>query len=559
MPGKETSEKLITLMFSQVADRVGGSFLAIMPQLVKAVIENTDLQIPKPSEKVWDNWAENLVTSGFVDQDTAELIKGVKDYNFPYNVVAYAVVPLMILMRDMATSLDTYGLDRQYEAQRKTTPHPAPIENLIQAMIVDPSRSNENREQLKRHGFDDAQIDNIILSHYARTPLDIVRTQYLRGIIDKNKLYERMRELGYTDTRTSEIVKTWQLIPPPQDLFAMVAKEAFEPDIYKKLGLDQEFPSEQIEWMKQQGISPAWAQKYWIAHWDQPSIQQGYEMLHRGVIDGATLDLLFRAVEIPSFWRDKLVQIAYSPYTRVDVRRMHDLGVLNDQQLLKAYMDLGYDEDRAENMVKFTLKFNSDEQKQLTRGAILESYRERLISRRSASELLKAQGYSSDLSDYYLTLEDWQREKDSQKTQINIAQDRYMTNLDSEQTAKERLLKLGLEGDTVNLMLEAWRLDRYKYESLPSKTDLDRFLIKGMITEGEYRGYMARHGYPDHVTTLFLEDIKTEIGSGSRSPSRTDFEGWYKLGFITKDEFNDGLTRLGYAQKYIDLYIKELT
>ena len=81
----------------------------------------------------------------------------------------------------------------------------------------------------------------------------------------------------------------------------MVAKEAFEPDIYTTLGLDEEFPSEQVKWLEDQGISEEWARKYWIAHWDQPSIGQGFEMLHRGVIGPATLDMLFRAIEIPSF------------------------------------------------------------------------------------------------------------------------------------------------------------------------------------------------------------------------------------------------------------------
>ncbi|MEF9437230.1 MAG: hypothetical protein L0922_00190 [Candidatus Mariimomonas ferrooxydans] len=260
-----------------------------------------------------------------------------------------------------------------------TTPHPAPVEVLIQSAIIDPGRTTENRAQLKKHGFDETQIDNLFLAAYKTLDEGTLRILYLRDEITESRLYERMRELGYTDIRTQEMVKTWRVIPGPQDLLHMVAKEAFEPDMYGLLGLDQNFPADQMPAMEAHGLSRYWAEKYWIAHWDQPSIGQGFEMLHRDVINLSELDLLFRAVEIPPYWRDKLTEIAYRPLTRVDVRRMFEMDIMNEQQVFDSYRFHGYNVENADYMTRFTVAFKNSHEKELTRGAILESYNEGMI------------------------------------------------------------------------------------------------------------------------------------------------------------------------------------
>ncbi|GAH81991.1 unnamed protein product, partial [marine sediment metagenome] len=139
--------------------------------------------------------------------------------------------------------------------------------------------------------------------------------------------------------------------------------------------------------LKMQGISEYWAQKYWYAHWDTPSITQGFEMLHRGFIDRKELDDLFRTVEIPPFWRDKLTAIAFNPFTRVDVRRMHKAGVLTDDELVTAYMDVGYNADKAAKMTEFTILYNGEGNTSLTRSQILNGFTEYIITREDTAEL----------------------------------------------------------------------------------------------------------------------------------------------------------------------------
>ena len=558
MATKETAEKSNANFLWKLADKVAAAFIVRIPGSVQGVYNAVKGITPAFNDPDWNNWADKLVTDGLIDQDTADRLKPLSGYSFPWGGILMILTLLKVKMTDMTAVMNVYALDRQYDLMAQTTPHPAPVDSLVRSMIIDPGRATENRAELKKHGYSDLQIDNIILSHYKTVDEGTLRTLFLRGKIDTAKLYERMRELGYTDTRTAEIIQTWVVLPGPQDLFMMVAKEAFEPDIYTTLGLDEEFPSEQIKWLEQQGISQEWARKYWIAHWDQPSIGQGFEMLHRGVIDNATLDMLFRAIEIPSFWRDKLTQIAYRPYTRVDTRRMHDLGVLTDQELIESYMAQGYDAEKALKMANFTIKFNAEGNAQLTRSAILESFRESLITHSQAVALLMEQDYSEDLATYYLELEALRRDKKLRDQKIDNLRDQFLLSQITKSAVRDQLNQLDLRGEKVDSLMETWALDAYKYASLPSKSDLDSFLTKGIITEGQYRDYMGRHGFSATLTSWYLEDMQPGKGVRDRLPTKADLGKWYKKNVILQPRYRSEMALLGYSDDYIDLYFNSL-
>lgn len=145
-------------------------------------------------------------------------------------------------------------------------------------------------------------------------------------------------------------------IPPVADIITMAVREAFTPDIAARFGQYEGLPSEYVSWVQKKGLSKEWAERYWAAHWSLPSPQQGFEMLHRGIINRDDLFMLLRALDIMPFWRDKMVSMAYTLFTRVDIRRMYNIGVLNADGVHQAYMELGYDNNKAGIMTQFTVK-----------------------------------------------------------------------------------------------------------------------------------------------------------------------------------------------------------
>jgi len=529
-----------------------------LPGFIAKTIESLTGVMKSGDVKAWDKTVDMWVEKKFLDADTGEVLKNLRDETPWLGALTTLIIRIRMLLLLQSSSMDVVALDRQYDLMSKTTPNPAPADNLVRSMIIDPARASENRAQMKRLGYSDTQIDNIILSHYNVVPEGVIATNFLRGNIDSDKMYERMRELGYTDTRIKEIIQTWTLYPGPQDLFTMVAHEAFEPDMYGPLGLADEFPSEQVPWLEAQGISKEWAMKYWIAHWNEPSLEQGFEMLHRGVITREELDMLFKVVEIPKFWRDKLMAITYNPYTRVDARRMHELGVLTSEELVQSYQDLGYDAAKAVKMAEFTIKYNAEGDKQLTRGVILDSFRSDLISRADAEELLTSSGYGKDVADFYLTNEEYKQAVEIQKLYIGILEDQYKLSMKSENETRSALLKLNLRGSKIDALMDEWTLEKYKYQDLPTRDELNSMLVQKIITEGTWREVMTRRGFSFEHQEWYLKLIKRAVTVSRALPTKADITAWYKKELISEDQFRSEMAQLGYSDYYIDLYLNAM-
>jgi len=382
---------------------------------------------------------------------------------------------------------------------------------MIAASFIAPEKIGEVRDKLKELGLDDKDIDLMFLSHYRLYDEENIRILWLRGVLSDDEMFMRMRELGYTDTRIKEVIQGWSIIPGPTDLFHLVAKEAFEPEFVEKMGYADEFPVEQVEWLRKQCISEEWAKKYWYAHWETPSIQMGYEMLHRedpdrpgrSIISIDELNMLYKTVEIPPYWRDKLTKIAYAPYTRVDVRRMHDMGVLTDAQLIQSYKDLGYDQEHAEKMAEFTVKYNQGADKELTKGQILTGYKEKILTRADALTLLTDLDYPEAMAEYFILTEDYKEAKDLQDDIIANIKDRYQNNLADEFTTRSRLNSLNLTGERIAVLMDRWKIKKLIDVKLPSKTDLDKFLAAKIITLDTYRVEMDRLGYNTRYTDWY--------------------------------------------------------
>ena len=130
-------------------------------------------------------------------------------------------------------------------------------------------------------------------------------------------------------------------LPGESDLIRFQLREVFEPTRRKEL---LEFPSSPTfdGYMAERGLSKYWADSYWAAHWVLPSIGQLNEMLHRGEIDEVEWERFVRFNDFDPSSIPRLKAIIYSPFTRVDARRMHRLGVLDDEELLQAYADIGF-------------------------------------------------------------------------------------------------------------------------------------------------------------------------------------------------------------------------
>lgn len=499
---KKERRGFFAFVWNEVQDFFVAMFASVWGDFI-SMMRPATREIMKETESVWSATSDdaeyvvlNTLSRLFgLDKDEIKSLMAIQRPPFPLSIVYDVVLLVTTIGTSMMQMAGVLNEDNIRDLLSKTTPR-VPYSSLIMnAAFIAPEKTQKVRDALKKEGYNDEYIDLMFLNLYRLYDENMCRTLYLRGVLSEDQLFMRMRELGYTDTRTKEIMQSWAVIPGPMDLLTMVAHEAFEPEAIALMGLGDEFPEDQVKWLEKQGVSREWALRYWYSHWEQPPIGMGYDMLHRGIIDEKTLDMLYRTVEIPPYWRDKLTAIAYNPYTRVDVRRMHDMGVLDDEELIKSYMDLGYNLEKATKMSEFTKRYNRGAEKTLTKAQIIKAYMENILPRKSAIEELKSLGYSEDLAEFYLVSEEYYEILEYNEMAVDNVKDRYQNNLITRPQAIDRLSKLNVDGRRIEVLIDKWTLNIFEDRKVPSKTDLDKFVKNKIIDLKRYRTEMYKLGY----------------------------------------------------------------
>lgn len=365
--------------------------------------------------------------------------------------------------------------------------------------------------EIKMRGYNEARAETLIQTGYLVPDAASLYSMNLRGLAAGENLVDRFQDLGYdvADAEALDALKFY--IPPPQDLITMSVRDVFTPEIVRKYGQDQDFPDDFAKWAKQQGISEFWANKYWQAHWVLPSVQMGYEMLHRRVITEQDLKDLMRAQDIMPGWRDQLIEISYRPYTRVDIRRMHDVGVLSDQQVYDAYRDIGYDDAKAKTLRDFTIELNRDDEEMqedlegITRSSVIAAYKDGIITRQTSDDLLKEAGIGTQARLIYLTDATLDRERRLRTDAVDVILTEFERGVTSEAEAVIELTILSLTNQEENEARLKLRKMAAKKVKLPSKADMDKFYKADLIDSETYENELERIGYPDRWINKYLQ------------------------------------------------------
>lgn len=423
----------------------------------------------------------------------------------------------------MASFSGAIGLAR-YQTNKLIRPSRLSYEDSAAAWFRGAGDENWFNENAAYLGFKDEDIDRIKAAMY-EIPMDQdLRNAYLRGEIDETTYKQKLRARGYAQEDVDVLAKLAWILPGPQDLIRMAVREVFTPEIAAKYGQYEDFPADFVEWSEKIGLTEKWAKNYWAAHWDLPSATQGFEMFHRGVISEGDLKVLLRALDVMPYWRDKLIQIAYTPYTRVDVRRMHKLGILNREAVKRSYLDLGYNEERAENMTRFTEKYNADPEpsertesderqaknRDLTTAQVTSGYRKGLFTEEDARAGLEALGYDAEEADFYLALEDLKREQERKEEYVSNFRQLFVTGIIDRSQVRKDLSGLNFADAEVDQLVEVWELERLRRVERPTRADLDRFLKAGIIDADTYKAEMKELGYSDRYLGWYISYTQKE-------------------------------------------------
>jgi len=343
-----------------------------------------------------------------------------------------------------------------------------------------------------------------------------------RGVLTEEDRNAQLSEIGFTTDRINLLTHVTAQIPSALDVISFAVREVYSPEIARKFGqyegVDEVFDVAGDD-IAATGMTKETFTKYWAAHWQLPSMRQAYEMLHRDVVDAETVDQLMVALDIMPFWRDKLRAISYAPYTRVDVRRMHKLGVIDEDGLVRAYKDLGYDDDRAKGLAEFTVLYNLDpeaqeeteedaekkREKEATRGAIMTAFQTDIITEAETRIYLEALDYKDSAIELYIANAMFAVQEDIMGDELKIIHEAFVRRIFDYTSTVAKLGELNLPGKQVETLMERWTIEKDAKTSKPSKAELFKMHGAKVITTEILKTELEGHGYTDKYIDWYLK------------------------------------------------------
>lgn len=214
-------------------------------------------------------------------------------------------------------------------------------------------------------------------------PGTLLKLKY-RGLITDELFLDQLKKQGIGDDVQKLYEDSYLYYPSPSELVMWQAKEVFEPEMIARYGLDAELEGVEREAFYKAGMNDEQITNFWRAHWEHASWRQVVEMLHRGLMTEEEVWDWFRVVEIPPFWRQKLIDMSWNVPTRVDVRRWWDLRTITEERLRELYGHQGYHGKDLDDYVLWTKIY-------VISGDLKDRYKKGWITSEDvASELKKA-------------------------------------------------------------------------------------------------------------------------------------------------------------------------
>ena len=347
-----------------------------------------------------------------------------------------------------------------------------------------------------------------------------------------------LEQAGYKPQQIDALERLHPIIPPLPDMVRFADFGSFDPNIIEAWREYYDAPGWITEPFKLLGVENAgaldWANKYWFSHWVQPGRFELGEMHRRGLLGGRPLgatrpetkaereaaDSIVRKAYLTqgysSYWQSRLLDLVGENLTRVDIRRMHKLEVLDDEQLSDAYHRIGYYGANNAHMVQFTKAYNATADRDLTATEILKSYRRKTIDRDTALELLQEIGYGETEADFKLTAEDAGSSEAERTLSEAKLKTLYLAGVMPKPEATGELQAKGYDAQEIAYLFTLWDLDAIPATRLPTRSELSHFLAEGILTEGEFTSWMQQIGYPPQHINWYMEEYTADLAEAAR-------------------------------------------
>jgi len=417
----------------------------------------------------------------------------------------------------------------------------------------------EYLSRCKEFGFN-SEVANNLFSVTAQllTIFDYI-TLWRREKISSDELTNKLKMSRLTDTEIQNAKDVSLFFPTPGDLVRFAVREVYTPAIVQKFGMMTDLPPKFIMESAKAGLPQEQAENFWAAHWELPSPRMGFQMLHRRIINDDTLKMLLKALDVMPYWRDAMIKLSYNPLTRVDVRRMYNLGVLTEAEVTDSYLDVGYSPENAARMTQFTVAYYSDEMTGVTRASVMSAFKKGLINAEQLKSYLTDFGYSENVVSFWLSMAAYDQESAKIDMLVNELKAQYKSGMSTIDQVRNQLVIYDLPAIYISKIVGDLILQESEKVKLPGKSDLESWIKLNVIDELGYFERMSMIGYSQTDITMYLTQMALEldIKKPKYLPIGT-YSRWFIKGIINEIGLSQILYNQGYKESHVNTLIAEL-
>jgi len=398
------------------------------------------------------------------------------------------------------------------------------LSNLFWRGIID---NYEVYRLAQKLGYDEYQTDLIIEAHRPLPSADELIYSFKKWGYSDETIKEFLGWLGYKGWSNMIKLESYYRIPSIQDIIRFMVREAFNPYAIERYRMMEEFPEEAVKYAEIQGLTRDWVEKYWVAHWELPSPTQVFDMYHRidkephedsepitSPFSGETryrriskevINDYLKFADYLHYWRDKLLRISENVLTRVDVRRLYELGIFNEDDVFFAYIEAGYSEEHAKVLTEFTILQVISEEINKVRNELIEAYVDGAISLDELRSYLEGLHINKTAVEVLLAYAEWKKSNELRKKIIKAIRERFLDGDLDEVGVTTELAKWGFRVEEINRYLDLWGEERRAKRKYLTKTEIVKAFKKGIFDWDEAKKRLVTLGYEEEDAEVLLK------------------------------------------------------
>lgn len=401
--------------------------------------------------------------------------------------------------------IDPVGRNLEHQGERIFRSHLVDLGSAVlmkQRGIID---QNAYDKLLEMNGVPDDAI-----KWYSRLgqPLidDSTLTQLMwrKDILESDVTFELKRR-GMTTEHIARWKKVREVIPSPSELISIAVREGFNDSVAARFGYDEDYPTVAADYAEMQGMSQKFFKAAWRAHWTLPGLVQVREMYHRDIINTEDVEIYLKAADLPIFWRNAIVKWMDRVVTRVDARRMYDLGIWTEARVFAHHKELGYNDQDAEDMTMWVaLNYMSDD-RDLTKSDILTMYQDGILTGVESTGYLEALDYKPQAIALLLAHRDLKRDEAYERQIISNVRALFVGGLYTRTDVFAQLGKIATPAAVIQQSLAVWDLEKERKVAVPTTTQLRDMVLEDVITVDTFIAEMRNKKYPDKYINWYVK------------------------------------------------------